>query len=284
MLEVGQSVTHRGVLADTLDYLNIISNGAIIGSAADLFGSTNLSNIAKGVSEGYFNFEKNPTARLITTGGICEDCMGGFMAGLSSLGKHIGVGSSYAAFIAALQHVPARLHAIGQQARAHTFGGQYNPFFIICAHAGPKTGEDGPTHADPQALQLLQENFPRGTMVTLTPWDTQEIWPLVAATLKQRPAIIAAYVTRPSEKVVDRNAAKLPLASAAVKGVYAFRKADPSKKRQGTIVLQGNGVGNEFVTKVLPRLDKEGINLHVFYVASAEVFDLLDEKDQAEIF
>ena len=32
-----------------------------------------------------------------------------------------------------------------------------------------KTGEDGPTHADPQCLQLIQENFPPGIMVTLTP-------------------------------------------------------------------------------------------------------------------
>jgi len=29
-------------------------------------------------------------------------------------------------------------------------------------------------------LQLLQENFPRGTAVTLTPWEPQEIWPLLA--------------------------------------------------------------------------------------------------------
>ena len=33
---------------------------------------------------------------------------------------------------------------------------------LVCAHAGLKTGEDGPTHADPQPLQLLQENFPHG--------------------------------------------------------------------------------------------------------------------------
>jgi len=52
---------------------------------------------------------------------------------------------------------------------------------LVCAHAGLKTGEDGPTHADPQALQLLQENFPKGTMITLTPWDPQELWPLVSA-------------------------------------------------------------------------------------------------------
>ena len=55
---------------------------------------------------------------------------------------------------------------------------------LVCAHAGLKTGEDGPTHADPQALQLLQENFPRGTAITLTPWDPQECWPLLAAAFR----------------------------------------------------------------------------------------------------
>jgi len=123
-LEPGKSVTHRGVLGDTLAFLNKKSKGAIIGSSADLFGSTSISNLAKGLSEGYFNFEKNPKARLIMTGGICEDAMGGVMAGLSSFGNHIGAGSSYGAFIAALQHVPARLHAIGQEARVHAFGGE----------------------------------------------------------------------------------------------------------------------------------------------------------------
>ena len=59
-----------------------------------------------------------------------------------------------------LGHIAARLHAIGNQAGGRTFGDPYQPVILICAHAGLKTGEDGPTHADPQPLQLLQENFP----------------------------------------------------------------------------------------------------------------------------
>src|SRR4030042_1485011 len=73
---------------------------------------------------------------------------------------------------------------------------------LVCAHAGVKTGEDGPTHADPQALQLLQENFPRGTLITLTPWDPQELWTLVSAALAKRPAVIAPFVTRPSAQAL----------------------------------------------------------------------------------
>ena len=131
--------------------------------------------------------------------------MAGILSGLASFGSNIGVGSSYAAFIAPLSHIAARLHAIGNQARQAIAKGPYRPIILVCAHAGIKTGEDGPTHADPQPLQLLQENFPRGTMITLTPWDPQEMWIVMSAALAKRPAVIAPFVTRPSEKVLDRK-------------------------------------------------------------------------------
>ena len=285
VLQAGSSVTLRGVLGDTLGFLNRWTNGAFIGSAADLFGSTSVSNLAKGMPQGYFNFESNPDARLIRIGGICEDAMGGFMAGLSSFGNHIGVGSSYGAFIAALQHIPARLHAIGQEARLKTFDDPYNPFVIICAHAGHRTGEDGPTHADPQPLQLLQENFPGNSLITLTPWDTQEIWPMLIAALKARPAVIVPFVTRPSEKVVDREKLGFPAACSAAKGVYALRKADPEAGQyNGTLVLQGNAVGHIFATEVIEELDNKGFNMNVYYIASAELFNLLPDKEKNSIY
>src|SRR5574341_1827716 len=130
--------------------------------------------------------------------------MGAFMAGLSSFGHHLGVSSSYGAFIGALEHVAARLHGIGQQAKLGA-DGAYDTWIMISAHAGVKTGEDGPTHADPQVLQLLQECFPGKVLITLTPWDAQEIWPLLIAGLKVRPAILAPFVTRPADVVPMRQ-------------------------------------------------------------------------------
>jgi transketolase len=153
---------------------------------------------------------------------------------------------------------------------------------LVCAHAGVKTGEDGPTHADPQALQLLQENFPRGTVITLTPWDPQEIWTLVSAALAKRPAVIAPFVTRPSEKVIDRQAAGLAPATAAASGVYLLHRAQ--SQRACTIVLQGSEVGYAFVEQALPLLKKEGIDVDAYYVASAELFDLLPPEEQEKIY
>jgi transketolase len=153
---------------------------------------------------------------------------------------------------------------------------------LVCAHAGLKTGEDGPTHADPQALQLLQCNFPPGVAITLTPWDPQEVWPLLAAALVKRPALIAPFVTRPAETVLDRRAMGLAPAEAAAAGVYLLR--GPGSRGDGTIVLQESAVAYTFVVDVLPLLERDGIKPWVYYVSSAELFDLLPEGERQWVF
>jgi transketolase len=238
--------------------------------------------IGAGFGDGYWNAVKNPGTRILSIGGICEDGMTGILSGLSTFGHHIGAGSSYGAFIAPLSHIAARLHAIGAQAKHSVTGQPYRPIFVICAHAGLKTGEDGPTHADPQPLQLLQENFPKGTAITLTPWDPQEIWPLVAAALAKRPAIIAPFVTRPNENVIDRAQMGLAPAEDAVNGVYLLRK--PRGKGEGTVVLQESAAAYAFIEEALPLLDKNGIDLWIYYVSSAELFDLQPAAKQRSLF
>jgi transketolase len=281
-LAPGGKTTLRGELGRVLQHYNRVSRGAVLTASADLYASTSVNTIGQGFPAGWYNAVTNPQARLLATGGICEDAMSGILAGLSTYGRHLGVGSSYGAFIAALGHVAARLHAIGNQSRQAMAAEPYKPFILVCAHAGVKTGEDGPTHADPQALQLLQGNFPLGAMITLTPWDPQELWPLVSAALAKRPAVIAPFVTRPAERVIDRQAMGLAPATAAANGVY--RLCGAQAKSEGTLVLQGSDVGYAFVEQALPLLRKKGVELDVFYVASAELFDLLPVAERKRIF
>ena len=276
----GQITTLRGVLGNSLGYLNKISSGAFIGVAADLIGSTSVNLLGSGFHDGFYDAVDNPESRILAVGGICEDAIGGMMAGLSSFGKHIGVSSSYGAFISAMEHTAARLHGIGEQNRIMHFGGRYNTWILINAHAGLKTGEDGPTHADPQCLQLLQENFPQGILITLTPWEPGEIWPLLVAGLKQRPAILSPFVTRPNEVIVDREKLNLAPSTESIKGVYALRKADPDRHLDGSVILQESGVTIEFVTKVLTRLDEEGYNINVYHVSSAELYDAHPKEER----
>ena len=212
----GTKATLRDALGITLNVYNKVSGGAFVVAAADLLGSTSVNKVTEGFPQGFYNRTSNAESRTLSIGGICEDAMTAMLSGIATFGNHSGVGSSYGAFMAPLGHIAARLHAIGNQARQAIDGGSARPMFLVCAHAGLKTGEDGPTHADPQPLQLLQGNFPLGTMITLTPWDPQEIWFLVSAALAKRPAVIAPFVTRPAENVLDRSALGLPPASAAV--------------------------------------------------------------------
>ena len=281
--EVGSSQTLRGSLSDGLGYVNQLTNGAIFAAAADLYGSTNISSIGKGFGSGFWHPSINPESRLFSAGGIAEDAMGGICSGISTMGYQIGVGSSYGAFIAPLNTICAKTHGIGQQTLRHRVPGEPNKtFVIVCGHAGVKTGEDGPTHAEPQALQVLQENFPGDVMISLTPWDPNDLWPLTAESLLQRPAVMAAYVTRPSEVMLDRKALGLAPAEDSVKGMYKLLAANG--KADGTIVYQGSEVAYDFAAHVLPRLKEKGINLDVYYVSSAELFDRLDEEERQAIY
>jgi transketolase len=279
-LKPGAVTTLRAELGRALAHLNMASGGAFFVASADLLGSTSVSAAAAGFGEGYWNARENPAARTLATGGICEDAMAGILAGLSTFGRHVGVGSSYGAFLAPLGHIAARLHAIGGQAKAPA--GPWNPVVLVCAHAGLKTGEDGPTHADPQPLQVLQENFPRGAAITLTPWDPRECWPLLAAALRRRPALVAPFVTRPNETVLDRAALGLAPVEAAAQGVYLLRA--PRGRGDVTLVLQESAVTYAFLEEALPVLLADGLDPRVYYVASAELFDLLPQSEQQRIF
>ena len=282
-LQPGTSTTLRGELGRALGRYNHESNGAFLVASADLMASTSANLAGAGFPDGWFNARTNPGARLLAVGGICEDAMTGILSGISSFGHSVGVGSSYGAFLAPLGHIASRLHAIGGQALRARTGAPYRPLILACAHAGLKTGEDGPTHADPQALQLLQGNFPSGTLLTLTPWDPQEVWVLLSAALAKDPAVIAMFVTRPSETVPDRAALGLEPAEKAADGVYLLRAAR-KKKPDATIVLQGSEVAFAFVQETLPALTREGIDLEAYYVSSAELFDLLPPARRGKAF
>ncbi|HUJ74389.1 MAG TPA: hypothetical protein VL359_06000, partial [bacterium] len=282
-LAPGTVTTLRAELGRALGHYNKQSGGALLIASADLMASTSANLAAAGFDEGWFNARTNAGSRLLATGGICEDAMTGILSGISASGHGIGVGSSYGAFLAPLAHISSRLHAIGAQSLRARTGAAYRPLILACAHAGLKTGEDGPTHADPQALQLLQGNFPPATVVTLTPWDPQEVWILLTAALARSPAVIAMFVTRPPETVPDRAALGLGPAARAADGVYLLRPA-AKKKPDCSVVLQGSEVAFAFVQETLPLLQREKIDVEAWYVASAELFDALSTARQAAAF
>jgi transketolase len=104
----------------------------------------------------------------------------------------------------------------------------------------------------------------------------------MAAAVVKRPAIIAPFVTRPNEKVLDRAGLGLSPPEDAVSGVYLLRK--PRAKGKGTIVLQESAVTYAFIERAMPLLEKDGFDPWVFYVSSAELFDLLPADEQERVY
>lgn len=105
----------------------------------------------------------------------------------------------------------------------------------------------------------------------------------MAAALAKRPAVIAPFVTRPSETVLDRQALGLAPAEDAPSGVYVLRRAE-SAEGDVTLVIQESAVAYAFVEEALPLLLDDGIDPLVYYVSSAELFDLLDVDEQRRLF
>jgi transketolase len=108
------------------------------------------------------------------------------------------------------------------------------------------------------------------------------MWTLFSAALAKRPAVIAPFVTRPTEKILDRKALGLAPVTEAAKGVYVLKKAD--SRAEGVVVLQGSEVAYDFVEITLPLLKRAGIDIQAYYVSSAELFDLLPKDEQEKIF
>ena len=61
----------------------------------------------------------------------------------------------------------------------------------------------------------------------------------------------------------------------------ADRQARPY---HGSLVLQGSDVALTFAREVLPKLDAENLNMNVFVVTSAELFDALPAEEQEALF
>lgn len=276
--EVGKEYATRGALGQVLNYLNKATGGTLLVGSADLYGSTGAGAVANGFADGYFNARSNPLARRISAGGICEDGLAAVCSGISAFGHQVGVYSSYGAFVA-FAHVAARLHAIGVQA-AREAGLQPNTLVLFNGHASLPTGEDGPTHADPQSLQLLQGNFPKGACITATPLEVDELWPLVVKSFALRPAVFAPFVVRPSNKCLDRVALGMDPAVNAADGLYYMRRA--KGKAEGTVLVQGAGIGR-IVADLLPQLNAHGPDLNIIYITSRELFEALPAERQEEL-
>jgi transketolase len=149
----------------------------------------------------------------------------------------------------------------------------------VAGHSGPETADDSRSHFgifSPGVTQL----FPEGQVLDLHPWEYNEVPVVLAAACATDVPIIALHLTRPPIDIPDRAALGMPSHFAAARGAYVmrpFRKGEPGA---GTVFVRGT-LSTANLVKVLPELDRRGLNVKVVAAISPGLFAMQDEAYRA---
>jgi transketolase len=144
----------------------------------------------------------------------------------------------------------------------------------VAGHSGPETAEDSRTHFGVFATGVTQL-FPEGHAIDLHPWEYNEVPVVLGAALRTDAHIVALHLTRPAIDIPDRAALGMPSYFEAARGLYVLRAYRPDRPRAGTVYVQGT-MSTANLVKVLPELDRAGLNVKVVAVISPQLFRLQD--------
>jgi transketolase len=255
--------------------------------SADLAESTNIAGFAKPFGDlpgfGWYERDSNPTGALLPTE-ITEFTNAGMMAGLASVNLAEdpftdydgmwGATSTYGSF-SYLKYGPLRLFS----QLAQDCDLRVGKVLYVAGHSGPETAEDSRTHFgifSPGVTQL----FPDGHVLDLHPWEYNEVPVVLAAACATDVPIIALHLTRPPVQVPDRAALGMPSHFAAARGAYVMRPFREGQPKAGTVFVRGS-MSTSNLVKVLPELDRLGLNVKVVAAISPQLFALQDEAYRA---
>ena len=121
----------------------------------------------------------------------------------------------------------------------------------------------------------MTQLFPEGHVIDLHPWEHNEVPVLLGAALRQKAPIVALHLTRPSVTIPDRAALGMDSHLAAARGAYLIRDYRAKAPRGGTVFVQGT-MSTANLVKILPDLDREGLNVKIVAVVSPQLFALQD--------
>jgi len=271
----------RRAISEIIKWMNYVTENRFITVAADLAESINVEG---GSIWGHFDPVTNPAGSrlkaVIQEAGNASTAIGlvGQSASLDP-DRHAGVwalSGTYGAFTP-LMYLPARVWS--QQAQDSPF--RVGVLNILAGHSGPETAADARTHFgifSPQVWDL----FPRGQVIRLSFWDYNDVAPgyFAAAEIAARDPkvnIIVLEVARPDFAVADRATFADTDINAAAKGFYLIRDFDPTKPKDGYVLVQGSSSTVNLVS-VLSRLEEAGVNVKVVSMISEALFDRQPES------
>ncbi len=290
----GTSIANRAALSKWGAWIN--SYGAekydrpiFLAASADLADSTNISGFAKGYGDfkGYGWYERygTPEGALLPQE-ITEFANVGMLAGMATVNfaddperafdGFWGACSTYGSF-SYLKYGMLRLFSqLSQDCQLRT-----GKVLYVAGHSGPETADDSRTHFgvfSPAVMQL----FPAGHVLNLHPWEHNEVPVLLGAALQQKAPIVVLHLTRPPIVIPDRAALGMASHFEAARGAYIVRDYQPGKPKGGALVVQGTS-SMVAITKLLPALEQQRLNVKVVYGASPELFALQPESYRSQI-
>ena len=285
--EPGSVKGSRRAISEVVKWMNYVTDNRFVTVAADLADSINVEG---GSIWGHYDPVKNPAGTgfkaAIQEAGNASTAVGlvGQSASLDPK-QHVGVwalSGSYGAFTP-LMYLPARVWS--QQNQDSPF--KVGVLNILAGHSGPETAADARTHFGIFAPQVWKL-FPRGQAITLSFWDYNDVAPgyFAAAEIAARDpkvGVIVIEVARPDFPVADRNKFADKDIKAAAKGVYVLRDFDESKPKQGYVIVQGSSSTVNLLS-VLPRLEKDNVNVKVLSVISEDLFLRQSKEYQNKVY
>ena len=290
----GTSVANRAALAKFGAWINAFGREhygrpLFIASSADLAESTNIAGFAAKYGDtpgwGRYHRDTNPDGVLLPQE-ITEFANAGISVGIATVNfaenpeeefqGFYAACSTYGAFVYLKYGLMRLFSQLAQDCQL-----KVGKVLWVAGHSGPETADDSRTHFgvfSPGVTQL----FPSGHVIDLHPWEHNEVPVVLGAALAQAAPIVALHLTRPPIVIPDREALGMPSHFAAANGAYVMRDHRPGQKAQGTVIVQGTS-STANVVKLLPELDKAGLNVKVVAAISPELFRLQPKSYQERV-
>jgi len=290
----GEMAPNRAALAAWGAWINAFAKAEygrplFIVCSADLAESTNIAGFAKDWEGmpgwGWYNRDTNPRGTVLPQQ-ITEFTNAGVTVGIATVNLADDPMAAFNGFWAAcstygsfsyLKYGPMRLFSqLAQDVEL-----KVGKVIWVAGHSGPETAEDSRTHFGIYETGVTQL-FPEGHVIDLHPWEYNEVPVVLAAALATDVPIVALHLTRPAIEIPDRSSLGADSHLAAARGAYVLHRADSDRPFAGTVYVQGT-VTTANVVKVLPELERRGINVRIVAAISPQLFRRQDAAYQEEL-
>ncbi|MDP6529277.1 MAG: transketolase [Gemmatimonadota bacterium] len=279
----GEKKPNRAALATWGAFVNTLGRKdygrpLFLAMSADLADSTNISGFAKGFGGeegwGWYERSENPEGALLpqeitefANAGICTGlaCTNLSISPLEKFNGFYSACSTYGSF-SYLKYGPMRLFSQISQDSDIRVG----KVLWVAGHSGPETAEDSRTHFGVFAPGVT-DLFPEGRVVNLHPWEYNEVPVMLGAAFAMDYPIVALHLTRPPVEIPDREALGMASHLEAARGAYLIRDWEEGKPKGGTVLVQGT-MSTANLLKVLPEIDRAGLNARIVAAVSPQLF------------